>query len=322
MGYENPWAVFFWHLLSAMGLILAWIHIAGLFIKNKVIRWLCIACLLIIGFHTSTGSNELYYNEFVPSLPAKALASWALYGWLRNKYFHWIILLIAATYIQPLVGLQLFLGTTLASGVEYYRSSPKISFPWKQCLLYVIFILPWIYLLAINNGGHEDPAFFMDVMEFRLSHHFFGSYFGSIHLIILLLLGTISMIFYKEKLKWMFMWLLAGCIVYAIGVELLRSPVILYSQWWKTTIWIEAFAFIAIFATTEKKFSFLNKFEKFGLLLPILFLLFISTYRLSGITGAPPLIMEPFAATKSDEVDISEQAFRLAGENSVFLTPT
>src|SRR5688572_4553462 len=194
IGYDHTWLVFFWHALSSIALILAWLAIAGSFIKNKSVQWLAIAMLFTIGFHTSTGSNELYYNLFIPSLPAKALASWALYYWLKDKFTLWALLLILSTLLQPLVGLQLFILTSIALIIMHNRHK-RFVFPWKQMLGYLLLITPWIYLLAINNGGREHPAAFMDIMEFRLSHHFFGSYFGLMHIILGILFGLIAFSF-------------------------------------------------------------------------------------------------------------------------------
>jgi hypothetical protein len=70
--------------------------------------------ILILGFHTSTGSNEIYYNSFIPSLPAKAIASWAIVYWLTARFTGWSILLMVVTLLQPLVGLQLFVLTSSA----------------------------------------------------------------------------------------------------------------------------------------------------------------------------------------------------------------
>ncbi|HUR30994.1 MAG TPA: hypothetical protein VMZ69_06150, partial [Saprospiraceae bacterium] len=114
IGYDIPFMVFLWHALASITLIWAWVSIAGLFIKNQALQWLTIALILTLGFHTATGSNEVYYNQFVPSLAAKAFASWGIYFWLTKKYQWWILLLILAGYLQPLVGLQLFIVTSTA----------------------------------------------------------------------------------------------------------------------------------------------------------------------------------------------------------------
>ncbi len=321
MGYDNPWFVFLWHAISGIALILAWIFIVGNFIKNKALQWLSIGFILTVGFHTSTGSNELYYNQFIPSLPAKALASWALLFWLKNKYLWWAILLILSGYLQPLVGFQLFLLTAAALFFEHSRSRTFREFPWKYLVVYGIATLPWIILLWVNNGGHNDPDAFMNIMEFRLSHHFFGAYFEKVHLALGLLFACISILFYKDRLRWVFICIIAGFFIYEIGVEIFRSPFVLYSQWWKTTIWMEAFAFIAVMPMVEKYFPLTERLQKFSLTIPFVLFLFVSFYRLTGLFGDRPLYMQPLNHHTPDEVDISEQALKLTPANSIFIIP-
>src|SRR5688572_14408496 len=90
LGYDQPWIVWVWHLLLSTSLFLAWLKIASLGITNKVYQFLAVASIFVIGFLSSVGSNELYYNMLIPSLAAKSLASWALFFWLREKYTPWI----------------------------------------------------------------------------------------------------------------------------------------------------------------------------------------------------------------------------------------
>ncbi len=329
-GYDRPIIVFGWHLLSAIALILAWLSIAGTFIKNQVLQWMCVVMILTIGFHTSTGSNELYYNQFIPSLPAKALASWALYFWLKNKFIWWSVGLILSGYLQPLVGLQLFIITTIGlisemllrrNEKEVIDQSARNTFPLKFVMLYLIFTIPWLYFLVINNGGHINPSSFMKIMEFRLSHHFFASDFGKIDLLAGIIFFSICLLTFKERLRWMVITAAIGCIVYEIGVEILRSNMILYTQWWKTTIWIEAFAFIAILVFVEKKLVVGEKYWNANLLIPMVILVFVGIYRFSQIFGDLPPYMQPLSQRTSDEVNISEHAQRLTPANSVFIIP-
>ncbi|MFZ1678233.1 MAG: DUF6798 domain-containing protein [Saprospiraceae bacterium] len=320
IGYDQPWLVWIWHALSAIALILAWISIASFFIKNKVLVWLCIGLILTLGFHTSIGSNELYYNLFIPSLPAKALASWAFYYWLKEKYFKWSALLILAGYLQPLVGLQIFLLTGIVLVVAKTMKGNGKSIPWRFILIYLIASLPWYYALAKNNGGHTDPVAFMNIMEFRLSHHFFASYFGGFNLLLGAIFAMICILFYSGKMKWIFITIVIGCVGYEIGVELLRWPLALYTQWWKTTIWMEAFAFVAVFAQIEK-IDFLNTIsQRMKLVVPLLLLAFVSLYRLSGLFSPKPDDMFPWSSA-SDDIDISEMANKATPDNAVFIVP-
>lgn len=320
LGYQNQFIVFLWHALFSILLIAAWIAIAGLYIKNRVWQWLAVALLLTLGFHFSTGGNEIYYPQLVPSLYAKALASWAIYFWIKEKYFSWIILLAIAGYLQPLVGLQLFLVMSLALFIKAVHEKTWKRFPFIPLIIYTVVTLPWIILLAVHNGGHEDPDTFRQILEFRLSHHFFGSSFKLIQLAMLALFTMICVIVYEDKVKWLVVRIAMGCLLYELGVEVLQWPFMLYTQWWKATIWIEAFAFIGIFSFLDKKIS-LSKFKLNPTFILGGFLFAITLYRLTGVREAGPLYMLPFAHVSSDEIDISEQAGRLTNESSLFVIP-
>jgi len=321
LGYDQPWIVFIWHALFGISLILAWIRISGLGIRHIGYQCLAIALILIVGFHTSTGSNEIYYNSVIPSLAAKALGSWALYYWLKQKYNWWVGLLVVSGLLQPLVGIQLFILTFLGTTIQFVVSKKTKEIPWKPIGLYLLITLPWFYLLHRYNGSSTDPKAFMDIMEFRLSHHFFPSYFGWGNLIAGGIFAIISIRFYKERLKWFMLTIVLGCIVYTIGVEHYRQPVFLYTQWWKTTIWLEAFAFVAITITIEKWYTLPKLFSKFELTAPLLILSVVCLYRLSGYFGTKPDYMFPWSTYKSDEVDISIQAGQLTPDNSLYIVP-
>ncbi|MDQ3016807.1 MAG: hypothetical protein M3R25_08860 [Bacteroidota bacterium] len=321
VGYESPWLVFIWHAISAIALILAWIYIAGRWIKQPVWQWICIGMILTLGFHTATGSNEIYYNQFVPSLPAKALGSWGLYCWLQKKYYGWSILIILSGLLQPLVGIQLFLITCAATLINYFFGNEKTKLPIFPVLIYLIFTLPWIVLLAKNNGGTSDPGRFMDIIHFRLGHHFFGFTFSAVDLLFTLLFSLICIIYYHGKLKWMFVLIVAGCLIYEFGVEWIRSPLVLYTQWWKTTIWIEAFAFIAIFSMVDQRIRFSEKYKHWSPALPVLLLLAVSFYRLSNIVGVKPDYSKPLSSAKTDAVDISIKARELTPDTALFVIP-
>lgn len=318
LGYDSPFLVMFWHALSSIALFAAWISIAAMFIKSRYLQWIAIAVLFILGYHTAAGSNELYYPEFVPSLPAKALASWALYFFIKDKFTWWAVLLIPATFLQPLAGFQLFLITTLGLLLEKGSSRAWKQVPWKSIFLFLLFALPWIIMLAIHNGGQTNPSLFFEIIKFRLSHHFFASHFGIFHLLIALSLSAIVLVFYKGRLRWMALFVWIGLIMYEAGVEFLEIPFFLNAQWWKTTIWLEALGFIAITAFLEKKLFEKNFWYTLIPYLPGTLILLVLVYRFSGISSSPEY-MTPLPGKIGDDVDISLKAGATTPPNAVFL---
>ena len=329
LGYQFPWIVWVWHLALSFALIFAWIRITSFFIKNISFQWLTLAMILVIGFHTSTGSNEIYYNSVIPSLAAKAAGSWALVYWLTSRFTRWSLLLILATLLQPLVGLQLFILTVLAYILDllakkFFQAFPWRAvfyyLPWRAFLYYLVVIVPFFILLIRNNGSEGEPSVFFDIIQFRLSHHFFASSFGILHLALFFIFSLLAIYLARERLRWFIVLILFGCLVYEIGTEYAQVPLVLYTQWWKTTIWLEAFAFIGIGIYLEKLFSPNSIINRFPFIVPAVLLLMVSVYRL-GIRDVKPPYMFPWSKEVSDEVDISLQAFQNTPADAVFIVP-
>lgn len=320
-GYASPFIVWCWHALSSLALILGLMRIASMYLKNTVFQWISIVFILIAGFHTSAGGNELYYNQLVPSLPAKAMCAWAIYYWLKEKYWSWSVLLIIACLVQPLVGLQVFMVSTAGMVMQNIFSKNKIQFPAKQAALYVLLALPWIALLAINNGGHQNSGLFFEIIKLRLPHHFFASTWGAIHLLLAFIFSVIAIVSFKGKMRWMLVSIFTGYILYETGVEIFHSTLVLNTQWWKTSIWSEAFAVIGGLSFVETSLRNRYSSERFALVSIIGVLILVSAYRFSGIHGNPPEYMLPFAQSLSPETEISQKAKALTDESTVFIIP-
>ena len=72
------WA-FVLHLITLLFLAMAWVLIAHHLLKSKPSILLFCLLLFIPLQMINIGGNEMVYNYFVPSLPAKMLGSWAFY---------------------------------------------------------------------------------------------------------------------------------------------------------------------------------------------------------------------------------------------------
>jgi hypothetical protein len=321
LGYSFPWVVLGWHALLSCTLFAAWLRISALGIRSQTFQYVSALLIFIIGYHTSAGGNELYYNSFIPSLAAKALASWAFYFWLKEDFPKWVILLLIAGFLQPLVGLQLFLLTCISLVAHWLMKKKGKELPWKWIGLYLLITLPWLYLLQSQNGAVTSPETFMDIVEFRLAHHFFPSSFGWLNLLVVGVLGLSAFLFYKERLKWLVGLVMIGGVIYWIGVEKYRVPIILYTQWFKTTIWLEALACIMIAIGLEKLTFWPKAIFKYSALVSVVFLVLIGVYRLSGWFGGKPDYIFPWNATTNDAIDVSLKAAERTPEDAVFIVP-
>lgn len=321
LGYDSPWITFFFHAIASLALIMALLQISGLFLRRVFWQTLVVGLILTLARHVSTGGNELYYGSFIPSLPAKALAAWALYAWLRGSYSRWATLLAISGFIQPLVGFQVFLLTCAAEWIHTIRRRSWREFPWQAVLFYGILTAPWLVLLALGNGANGHPEEFLEIMAFRLPHHFFPGTWPITAFLVTGVLVIWAIGSFPDKLRY-FIWLaVAGCIVYALWLWLAPRPMVLYTQWFKATIWLEAFGILAMARTAERLTLPWRWLRPAGWLVALLLLAGVGFYRLSGWLGDPPEYHFPWSRKSSAEIRISKRAAELTPPDAVFVVP-
>ncbi|MEM6966455.1 MAG: DUF6798 domain-containing protein, partial [Bacteroidota bacterium] len=285
-------------------------RIGKVFIRSEGLIWVAILLPFSLFFSWNLGGNEMYIPLVTSSTVAKAIGIWGVYFFffpywflssasplsdkLRNpskeksegrnalkghklfedyQYFWFAFVLLGmATFIQPLVGLQLFL---ILSGVQV------INFLWEKkhngfkkidktnwrifhpLLFYLATAGVWVYFLQSHfASGTIDNWLLFDFLEFRLSHHFIPSYFSKKAAIVLLPLFAWSLFYYFKKSKAVFFYFvitLLGILIYTVGVEIVKNATIVSSQFFKATIWLKSFSFIALMATVESWIPFFQK---------------------------------------------------------------
>src|SRR5690606_21074202 len=116
----------------------------------------------------------------------------------------------------------------------------------------------------------NSEALLNEILQFRLSHHFIPSTFPLISWIVTGILSIIAITTFKGNLRRFGLIIVAGCILYFVLYENLGWVKVTYSQWYKTTIWLEYLGIVALFRQIEKPFQD-NKFiRKFGIIVPVM----------------------------------------------------
>jgi hypothetical protein len=266
----NPGIFLLLHAFFSCVLIMGLDKVASSFIKKTFVRWLSILTVLLILYNINLGGNELYYNSLIPSLVAKALAIWGIYC-IWKRIWKWAIpLLICTTFIQPLVGIQV----TLLSFLSLIPFSKKELVPEIKRLIVPLgiilaFILPWLYLLfAQHSKGDISNDLVFEILEFRLSHHFFPAWFSLSGFLLLPVLAFIGIRVFRKQAPYLAKfigWIIVGCVVYTLGVEVFEIPLFLDTQWFKSTIWLKAFGVFAVFHLVEKWLTGKNR-ERYPIL--------------------------------------------------------
>ena len=319
------------HLICSLSLLSGWYRIGHLFIRSAVLKWGLLLMIFLPPFYgINLGGNELYYNTFIPSLLAKAIGVWALFYFLKRDYTWSLVFLVWCTFFHPVAGAQLFLLLGGVLGFEKIRGQSRLS--WKKIsVLFLGFMLSagaWLVFLKANfDKGSIDSSLLFDILEFRVPHHYFPSYFPLKYFLILIPLFAFGLFYFWKKERRLFTFFtlaLMGCGIYTVGVEVLESSTLLTTQWFKSTIWLKALSFVAVLAWLETSFSFLQKntFLQIGKIGLSLLTLIAITGMLSPFSIFQNKTYHFFWTAKQDPiVDIALQAKAASPIDAVFVIP-
>ena len=305
--------------------------IFSLYIRSKAFRWISILILLGPLYKFNLGGNELYYNMFISSFAAKTFGVWVFYFFLINKKHYSFLLLIPATLLHPTVGLQVFIILFSTFIVDYFMHSGKRLDKNTIISVSLYVLIAGIYGYLLLNGvenGDADKNLYFEIFEFRNAHHFFPQYFPLKNYyveIMIYVAGIYLMILYKmDELIKLSLIIILGVIIYLIGIFGFKMTLILDSQWFKSTIWLELFSLVAIMKYFEEEFNFVKSvyFEKLTLLSLILINMVIVILIIAGNSYFKQKPYEfVYGMNLTPEEDIGLKVKDMTDENDVFVYP-
>lgn len=212
------------------------------FISNILFQLYGILIVLFALKYTSIGGNELFYSMPTSAIFAKTLCVWAIYFFLKEKRWISYSLIILASYFHVLVGVQIFIILSLVDLISNYK---RIKF-WKLAkpiLVYALCIAPYVLALILSRQNpHTHDNKLVDLVEFRIGHHFFIQYssLGSIVLYCIIFIAGLFLWNKENKIIARLYWIQAIILIlYLVFGNLFRNEYLLQFQWLKTTIWIE-----------------------------------------------------------------------------------
>ena len=332
-GKWMPQVALLLHLVCGLFLLEGLFRVAKIFIRSRGLIWIAILIPFVPLMNWNLGGNEMYIPLITSSTVAKTFGIWAVYFFIKKENFennNWYvyILLSIATFIQPLVGLQLFL---LLTGVRVLNVIFDRKMEWRKFLPVLFYVLTggvWVFWLQRDfaEGGIDNRLLF-DFLEFRLPHHFVPSYFSKKAAIVLLPLFGWSLFFFWRKNRdvfWLFVLALSGVLIYTIGMEVLESSTIVSSQWFKTTIWLKSLSVIALFSFLENKISVLQ--EEFFQKICTWGLRFLGIISIAMILNPISIFKTKtydffFLHQKNAEIEIAEIAKSTTPKDALFIIP-
>ena len=254
------------HVLVTLLQFLLWYKIGRMFIKTDYLIWLALLVIFVPLYGVNLGGNELYYNSFFVSSLVKLMGLFGVFQLLKERYTLALLIFGLATLLQPVIGTQLFV--TCAGVLFFGKILGAIQMKWWRWFAGVFaFILTgglWVIFLKFffEDKGITNTQFFEILFEFRSPHHYLPMEYGWINYLIiipLIIFGTIFYLIRNKKIGLFFLISWLGMLVYFVLVEGFSEINAASLQWFKMTIWMEAFSVIALFSILEKKLKFLQE---------------------------------------------------------------
>jgi hypothetical protein len=330
-GRHLAWVCFLAHAFFGVLLIVGLFRLAQRYIAEKALVWLALFLLLFPLSFFTLGGNDLIYNLFVNSNPAKACGAWALLFFLQKRYRNYTILAILSTFFHPMVGLQVFVLTVMAYAINAFKN----GVPWQKSMLLGMLVYACtagLFIVSIFYNYQSQPisgALLTEIIGFRLPHHFIPSRFGLLNYLLLVPLFIAGMLYFfrRDKLVfYLFLSSLVPAVAYIIGVESLHWSVLFTTQWFKTTIWIKAFSVFALVAMLGKYVPriLLQWYKKGSVPVAIIGALCLIVLMLRYPEGLVGKRVYHFPFSKyalTDEMDIMQQIRQKLPNDVLFVQP-
>jgi hypothetical protein len=326
-----PEFTFVLHALATLALIIGLRKLAEKWLFTEGGRWLAVLSPIFILYNINLGGNELYYNALTPSYLAQVIGLWA-FVLIFAGFLNWSCALIfLATFIHPLIGVQLWLLVFLTHIYSQYKGMGYES--WLDLMrIHGGYLLTAGFYIFKIKSGYDAPnmsnEMFLNIIEFRAPHHYFPNYFPSKNWLILMPLIGIYFITAKHLLRVMIGIILSGCLVYTFGVLVLKSPTIMSIQWFSMTIWLKTFAIMTFIGLVEAlivEFKTAEKLLNSDFILKLLIILSLIFLPLMApqyqVLKNKNYDFFTSNLIKTPEVDISIKSKALTDKNALFLIP-
>ena len=103
------WAGFVAHVFITIGIVAGTLIVSNYILNNLLWATIATMTILLPLQNIDLGSTTLYFNNIQGESFANLFCIWAFVCWLYNKKSWSIVMIVAATFFHPLIGLQVFI---------------------------------------------------------------------------------------------------------------------------------------------------------------------------------------------------------------------
>jgi hypothetical protein len=259
------------HFLSTVVLLLGMERLARHFIANKYLAWLAILMCLIPFYLWTIGGNDLYYSDFQASNLALAIGMWSIVALVERKLIIAVTIATITTFIHPIVGLVLiitFLGMFLYEWIAKGTVAPATFL--QSIGIFGLTAAVYLLVMYLNRGGEGDmlvaDRYFDILFRFRHPHHYIFFAFPMTKRLFFIGLMFVAVAFFGKHSKTISTFILVSIVImigYIIAVDILEITFIANFQWYKVTVFLKFFGFIAVFGFLEQYVPKLREWLRF-----------------------------------------------------------
>ncbi len=257
-----PLAIFCLHLLNTVFLLLGLYKIGQRFFTQKWQTWIPVFCSILIFNDKALGNVDLYTSSIQAGDVACAIIAWAIGFFLDRRYVLMTFLMVVATFIHVLEGLDVMI--VLSIMLFVFALQKKIE--WKtffSCMaIYASTAFIYLVLLFLAKTDVKstlsDKTLFDILFIFRHPHHFIFSTFPLFNKLFFFPIALFGMGWFYTKSEPLFLFFLISLtilLLYIIATDYGHIILIANFQWYKLTQWLKALVFMAVFAALIGRFK-------------------------------------------------------------------
>jgi hypothetical protein len=257
-----PFVIFCLHLFNTVFLLLGLYQIGQRFFEQKWQTWIPVFVSILVLNDKALGNVDLYTSSIQAGDVACAIIVWSIAFFLDRRYILTTFLMVVATFIHVLEGLDVMIVLSLIMLVFALQKKLdwKVFFSCMAIYASTAFVYLVFLLMAKTNVQSElsDKAIFDILFSFRHPHHFIFSTFPLFNKLFFTSIALFGLAWFYKKSETLFLFFLISLsvlLVYIIATDYFHIIAIANFQWYKLTQWLKVLAIMAVFAALIKKWK-------------------------------------------------------------------